>query len=132
MKIPPRVFFATKHFGTGVLIATAFVHLVPVAFASLTDPCLPDLLIEDYPAMPGVIMMFSMFCLFIIEMYLKAKTGGHSHGGPTGEAPMNISGPHGHGRAELARNNTAASLPPYDTRGQGQYADSYQEKMFAR
>lgn len=27
MKIPPSVFFACKHFGTGVLIATAFVHV---------------------------------------------------------------------------------------------------------
>lgn len=29
-------------------------------------------------------MMGSMFILFIIEMYLNAKTGGHSHGGPMG------------------------------------------------
>lgn len=36
--------------------------------------------------MPGVIMMASMFTLFVIEMYLNAKTGGHSHGGPTGFA----------------------------------------------
>ena len=27
MKIPPNIFFACKHFGTGVLIATAFVHV---------------------------------------------------------------------------------------------------------
>lgn len=27
MKIPPNVFFFCKHFGTGVLIATAFVHV---------------------------------------------------------------------------------------------------------
>lgn len=130
MKIPPRLFFACKHFGTGVLIATAFVHLVPTAFASLSDPCLPDLLIEDYPAMPGVIMMFSVFCLFVIEMYLKAKVGGHSHGGPTGQEishPM----PHRHAKAELVRNNTATSLPPYD-RGRDQYMDAYQEKLLAR
>jgi len=29
MKIPPKVFFFCKHFGTGVLIATAFVHVSP-------------------------------------------------------------------------------------------------------
>lgn len=34
--------------------------------------------------MPGVIMMASMFCLFVIEMYLNGKMGGHSHGGPMG------------------------------------------------
>lgn len=27
LKVPPKVFFACKHFGTGVLIATAFVHV---------------------------------------------------------------------------------------------------------
>jgi zinc transporter ZupT len=34
--------------------------------------------------MPGVIMMAAMFVVFVIEMYLNSKTGGHSHGGPTG------------------------------------------------
>ncbi|KAK4195751.1 Zinc/iron permease [Triangularia verruculosa] len=84
VKVPTSVFFACKHFGTGVLIATAFVHLLPVAFGNLTDPCLPDLFTTQYPAMPGVIMMGSMFCLFVLEMYLNAKMGGHSHGGATG------------------------------------------------
>ncbi|KAH8684289.1 ZIP zinc transporter [Tricladium varicosporioides] len=99
MKIPPKIFFFCKHFGTGVLIATAFVHLIPTAFQSLNDPCLPDLLTDKYPAMPGVIMMASLFMLFVIEVYLKGKTGGHSHGGPTGEglsrqgAPPGISAP---------------------------------------
>lgn len=27
IKIPPKIFFACKHFGTGVLVATAFVHV---------------------------------------------------------------------------------------------------------
>lgn len=85
MKIPPKIFFFCKHFGTGVLIATAFVHLLPTAFASLTDPCLPDLFIEKYPAMPGVIMMGSLFVLFCVEMWLNAKTGGHTHGSATGQ-----------------------------------------------
>ncbi|OAA62178.1 Fe(2+) transport protein 3 [Cordyceps fumosorosea ARSEF 2679] len=85
LKIPPSIFFACKHFGTGVLIATAFVHLLPTAFGNLMNPCLPDLFTDKYPPMPGVIMMGSMFILFVIEMYLNAKTGGHSHGGPTGE-----------------------------------------------
>jgi solute carrier family 39 (zinc transporter), member 1/2/3 len=58
--------------------------LLPTAFGSLTDPCLPDLFTTQYPAMPGVIMMGSMFCLFVIEMWLNGKTGGHSHGGPMG------------------------------------------------
>lgn len=31
MNIPPKVFFCCKHFGTGVLVATAFVHVRPRA-----------------------------------------------------------------------------------------------------
>ncbi|KAH6617050.1 Zinc/iron permease [Chaetomium tenue] len=86
VKVPAKAFFLCKHFGTGVLIATAFVHLLPTAFGSLNDPCLPDLFTDQYPAMPGVIMMGSMFCLFVVEMYLNGKMGGHSHshGGPMG------------------------------------------------
>jgi len=94
VKIPDSIFFASKHFGTGVLVATAFVHLLPTAFGSLSDPCLPDIFIKDYPAMPGVIMMASMFSLFVVEMYLNAKTGGHSHGGPTGFEMHGHTAPH--------------------------------------
>lgn len=68
-KLPPRLMFFCKHFGTGVLIATAFVHLVPTAFQSLSDPCLPSLLTDDYPAMPGVIVSTTLYhpCFFTIH-----------------------------------------------------------------
>ena len=68
-----------------LVVLTAPAQLLPTAFSSLNDPCLPDLFTDDYPALPGVIMMGSLFVLFVIEMWLNAKTGGHSHGGPTGE-----------------------------------------------
>lgn len=138
MKIPPKVFFFCKHFGTGVLIATAFVHvsatalvasmgghacmililtnffqLLPTAFASLNDPCLPELFTDKYPAMPGVIMMGALFILFVIEMWLNAKTGGHSHGSATGQefaggqvAPSGI---------EAAFNNPIRRTDSYDS-----------------
>ncbi|GJJ14228.1 hypothetical protein Clacol_008490 [Clathrus columnatus] len=36
---PPEItFFITKHFGTGVILATAFVHLLQEAFESLNHP----------------------------------------------------------------------------------------------
>ncbi|WEW60859.1 hypothetical protein PRK78_006347 [Emydomyces testavorans] len=96
LKIPPKIFFFCKHFGTGVLIATAFVHLLPTAFTSLNDPCLPDLFTKQYPALPGVIMLGSLFSLFALEMYMNAKVGGHSHGGATGES-LNHHHHHGQG-----------------------------------
>ncbi|KAL5121457.1 hypothetical protein ACEQ8H_000529 [Pleosporales sp. CAS-2024a] len=112
MKIPPKVFFFCKHFGTGVLIATAFVHLLPTAFDSLNDPCLPDLFTDKYPAMPGVIMMGSLFILFVVEMWLNAKTGGHTHGSATGEEFAGGPPPPG---IQAALNNPVRRIQSYDS-----------------
>merc|ERR1711881_725330 len=65
---PNRIIFISQHFGTGVLIATAFVHLLPTAFISLTDPCLPAFWNQDYPAMPGAIALAAIFLVTVIEM----------------------------------------------------------------
>lgn len=113
MKINPKVFFFCKHFGTGVLIATAFVHLLPTAFASLNDPCLPELFTDKYPAMPGVIMMGSLFILFVIEMWLNAKTGGHSHGSATGQEFAG--GAHAAPGIQAAFNNPIRRTESYDS-----------------
>ncbi|EKM51122.1 uncharacterized protein PHACADRAFT_55529, partial [Phanerochaete carnosa HHB-10118-sp] len=37
LRIPSIVFFLGKHFGTGVILSTAFVHLLPDAFKSLNS-----------------------------------------------------------------------------------------------
>jgi zinc transporter 1/2/3 len=77
--------FLTSHsFGTGVLIATAFVHLLPTAFTSLTDPCLPPFWNTGYPAMAGLIAMISVFVVVSIEMFFSTMNGGAMggcHGG---------------------------------------------------
>lgn len=38
LRIPHVVFFIGKHFGTGVILATAFCHLLQDAYSSLQDP----------------------------------------------------------------------------------------------
>ncbi|CAG8931245.1 unnamed protein product [Penicillium salamii] len=68
MHIPPSFLFFVSHFGTGVLIATAFVHLLPTAFTSLGDPCLSNFWTKDYPAMPGAIALGGIFLVTVIEM----------------------------------------------------------------
>lgn len=70
LRIPDGFFFAIRHFGTGVLIATAFIHLLPTAFISLGDPCLSAFWTTDYPAMPGAIALAGVFFVIIIEMVL--------------------------------------------------------------
>lgn len=68
LRIPDAVFFAIRHFGTGVLIATAFVHLLPTAFECLNDPCLGAFWAEDYQPMPGAIALAGVFFVIVIEM----------------------------------------------------------------
>ncbi|KAL2869928.1 putative ZIP family zinc transporter [Aspergillus lucknowensis] len=80
LPIPRRFLFLSRHFGTGVLIATAFVHLLPTAFVSLTDPCLPRFWSESYRAMAGFVAMISVFVVVLVEMFFAMKGAGHVHG----------------------------------------------------
>ena len=68
LRIPPTTLFVVRHFGTGGLIATAFVHLLPTAFISLTDPCLPAFWHETSPAMGGALALAAVFGIIIIQM----------------------------------------------------------------
>lgn len=68
LRIPGSFLFFVRHFGTGVLIATAFVHLLPTAFESLNNPCLSNFWTSDYPAMPGAIALAGVFFITVIEM----------------------------------------------------------------
>lgn len=62
--------------------------------------------------MPGVIMMASLFALFVIEMWLNAKTGGHTHGGSTGEEFNGHAPPAG---VQAAFNNPIRRVESYDS-----------------
>ncbi|TGO29290.1 hypothetical protein BPAE_0016g00120 [Botrytis paeoniae] len=76
---PNRFIFLSQHFGTGVLIATAFVHLLPTAFMSLTDPCLPYFFSDGYHPLAGLVAMFSALVVVGLEMFLTTRGAGHSH-----------------------------------------------------
>ncbi|PTB66060.1 Zinc/iron permease [Trichoderma citrinoviride] len=74
-----NIVFYCQHIGTGVLLATAFVHLLPTAFSSLTDPCLPYFFSKGYTPFPGLIAMVSAIVVVGVESYLTARGAGHSH-----------------------------------------------------
>ncbi|KAF4631813.1 hypothetical protein G7Y89_g6321 [Cudoniella acicularis] len=97
-----RFIFISQHFGTGVLIATAFVHLLPTAFVSLTDPCLPYFFSEGYHPLAGLIAMFSALVVVGLEMFLTTRGAGHSHshGGAWDELPGEEGYDHSNGSAK--------------------------------
>ncbi|PIG89404.1 C6 zinc finger domain protein [Aspergillus arachidicola] len=86
LRIPSSCLFFVSHFGTGVLIATAFVHLLPTAFQSLNNPCLSKFWTTDYPEMPGAIALAGVFLVTVIEMVFSPARhccrGGTSLKGP--------------------------------------------------
>ncbi|KAI0690327.1 Zinc/iron permease [Cytidiella melzeri] len=65
-KIPRRVFDTAKYFGSGVIIATAFIHLLDPAIDALSSPCLSPAWAE-YPYALGLALI-SIFLIFMIEL----------------------------------------------------------------
>ncbi|KAI9648968.1 low-affinity Zn(2+) transporter zrt2 [Ciborinia camelliae] len=66
LNVPPLAFFITKYFGSGVIIATAFIHLLAPASANLTSPCLTGP-ITEYDWAEGIALM-TIFSMFFIEL----------------------------------------------------------------
>ncbi|KAL7270132.1 low-affinity Zn(2+) transporter zrt2 [Rhizina undulata] len=82
IKVPEWAFFFAKYFGSGVIVATAFIHLMSPANDALTDPCLTGV-ITEYPWAQGISLM-SIFVLFFVELLVMrfATFGsfiGHDH-----------------------------------------------------
>ncbi|KAH9852172.1 ZIP zinc/iron transport family [Lenzites betulinus] len=65
-RIPTRVFDTAKYFGSGVIIATALIHLLDPAIDELSSPCL-DPAWQNYPYALGICLL-SIFLIFITEL----------------------------------------------------------------
>lgn len=80
--VPEWAFFVAKYFGSGVIIATAFIHLLAPANDALTDPCLTGPA-TDYDWAEGIALM-TVFVLFFIELmamrFATFSSLGHTHG----------------------------------------------------
>ena len=61
-----EVFFVSKYFGAGVILATAFVHLTYEAFIQLSSPCIN---LAFQPTAPAI-SMASMFLIFLVDFLL--------------------------------------------------------------
>jgi solute carrier family 39 (zinc transporter), member 1/2/3 len=78
MKVPEWTFFVAKYFGSGVIVATAFIHLLGPAEDALRNPCLTGP-ITSYSWAEGIILM-TIFVLFFIElMVMRYGNFGHDH-----------------------------------------------------
>lgn len=79
LRAPRQLLWLCKHLGTGVILATVFVHLIPTAYSKLLDPCLSDILPDRLPAVVGLIMLIGALVVPLIELILASWNLGHSH-----------------------------------------------------
>ncbi|CAG8567119.1 4886_t:CDS:2 [Paraglomus occultum] len=83
LRIPKLAFFVAKHFGTGVILATAFIHILPSAFSRLNSYCLDPIWWDTYPSFPGAFAMIAALGIFVVEYVATTMVGeGHSHSLP--------------------------------------------------
>lgn len=89
MRVPKLAFFIAKYFGSGVIIATAWMHLLSPANEALGNPCLGDIL-PDYDWAMGIGLM-TVMVMFLIELIVSrfdwgfGRADNHDHG--PGDAP---------------------------------------------
>ncbi|KAL8785795.1 MAG: hypothetical protein Q9213_003173 [Squamulea squamosa] len=76
--VPGWAFFVAKYFGSGVIIATAFIHLLTPANEALTNDCLTGP-ITEYAWVEGIALM-TIFVLFFTEiMAMRFATFDNDH-----------------------------------------------------
>lgn len=79
--IPPQAYFIAKYFGSGVIIATAFIHLLAPAEEALTNECLTGP-ISEYCWVEGIILITVVFMSFVELMVMRYShsSSGHERG----------------------------------------------------
>jgi len=107
IRIHHLVFFVLKHFGTGVILSTAFVHLLQDAFESLLSPGVLEGWMRHWV---GLLVLLSLAFIFLVEYVSMALVqrleGGdfHSHHHHFGGASS-----HTHDDHQSQRRSTALS-----------------------
>ncbi|KAI9142635.1 Zinc/iron permease [Paraphysoderma sedebokerense] len=68
-QISPNWMRTLKAFGSGVILATAYVHMFLEAIESLTNPCLPTFFTETYPALAPVLALFATLAMHMLDYH---------------------------------------------------------------
>ncbi|KAL3474714.1 Zinc/iron permease [Aspergillus californicus] len=76
--VPRWAFFVAKYFGSGVIIATAFIHLLAPAEEALRNECLTGP-ITEYSWAEGIILMTVVVLFFVELMVMRFSRFGQSH-----------------------------------------------------
>eukprot|EP00898_Chlorokybus_atmophyticus_P001050 jgi/Chlat1/1946/Chrsp157S02258 len=73
LRLPRWLFDYGRNFGTGVILATAFVHMLEPSFSALSSPCLSSLWNQTYTAFAGVFALTAALAVQLVEFLLTMK-----------------------------------------------------------
>lgn len=71
LRVPPIVFFVTRYIGSGVILATGFIHLLADAHETLSTECLGGPFVV-YPMAEGLALI-GVFSMFVADVYAHRK-----------------------------------------------------------
>lgn len=105
LKIPLYVYLFARYFGAGVIIATAFIHLLDPAYAEIGPQTCVGMTGHwaDYSWCPAIVLM-SVMAIFLLdfgaERYVEVKYGFHNDADVQEAVTGEIDSPHAHTDAE--------------------------------
>ncbi|KAI2642497.1 ZIP zinc/iron transport family [Xylaria nigripes] len=93
MKVNGTAFFIAKYFGSGVIISTAFLHLLAPAFEALNSPCITNPVMQQYDFAAAICLM-TVLVMFTLELIVsRFDFFGHNHDDTKTEGPSVSSNP---------------------------------------
>ncbi|KAJ2161526.1 hypothetical protein GGF46_001381 [Coemansia sp. RSA 552] len=95
-----RAFAIGKFFGAGVILATAFVHMLGAAIETLSDSCLDDRM-GNFDSWPALIAMLAVLAMHLMEHVLSRRIARNLDTGSRGSSSSSASA-----RIDTADENT--------------------------
>lgn len=124
LRVPKLSFFIAKYFGSGVIIATAWMHLLSPASEALGNPCLGDILPDyDWAMAIGLMTVMVMFLIELIVSRFDWGFSGHSHAHGSAEAHDHAE-PNSVPRPDDVENGSLADKKDPPTQNPGPFSDS--------
>eukprot|EP00727_Mastigamoeba_balamuthi_P013866 m51a1_g9101 hypothetical protein (402) ;mRNA; r:76630-78371 len=74
LRISDYAFALGKNFGTGVILATGFIHMLMPAAETLTNECLPAWFTKDYRAFAGLLALFACLSVQFVQSLAMVHT----------------------------------------------------------
>ncbi|KAK1966482.1 ZIP zinc/iron transporter [Colletotrichum eremochloae] len=92
MHVPKMTFFIFKYVGTGVIIATAWMHLLSPGVEALHNECLAPMLGDyDWAFAIGLMTVMVMFLIELVASNVASSAFSHSHDHDLGHGSLGVS-----------------------------------------